>query len=259
MSLSDCIIEKPEEGLFTLPGGYITNDGTCHKEVKLRQLTGKEEEIIVDVDTNSNIPSALTTLLANCIQQIGPIKEITVNVIQKLLICDRDYLLLKLRQITFGNRIDARVLCPNNQCKKPMDIDFDTRNIEIQRKVMGSCVFSHTLSGQSFYKDKNGIIHRDIEFRLPNVYDQEQIAQIYEANQSKALTKLIARCLIRIGSINTIDEDLVQSFSIPTRREIDLVMRKVSPTVDLQINIHCPECGTDFSSLFDIHDFFLGK
>lgn len=259
MSLSDYTKENPEQGLFILPGGYILDDGVCHKEVKLRQLTGKEEEIIVGADSESNIPAILTRVLANCLERVGQIKEINAEIVRRLLICDRDYLLLKLRQITFGDRIDARVQCPNELCKKPMDIDFDIRKIEIERKDIGKGIFFHTLSSHSSYKDRDNIIHSEIEFRLPNVSDQEQIAEIYKVNQSMALTKLIARCLIRIGSISIVDEDLVQSLSIPARREINLRMQEVSPKVDLQINIRCPECGTNFSSPFDIQNFFLEK
>ncbi len=257
--MSNQLKEKSEQGLFILPGGYLTLDGLCHKEVRMRHLTGKEEEIIVGANLQSTIPELLTQVLANCIEYVGPIKEINHDLIRQLLVCDRDYLLLRLRQMTFGDRIDASVQCPNEYCKKQMDIDFDINNVEIERRDIGNGVFFFTLSSLSSYKDKNNAVHSDVEFRLPNISDQEQIAEIYRENQSKALTNLLTRCVKRIGSITTITEELIQSLSMLARREIDLKMQEVSPKVDLQINVQCPECGTKFSSPFDIQNFFLAK
>ena len=259
MSLKDQLEEKPETGFFILPGGYFAPDGSCFKEVKIRQLTGKEEEIVIGLNLQVNIPELLTQILANCIENIGPIKEIDPIVIQKLLICDRDYILLKLRQMTFGDMINANIHCPNDICGKEMEIDFDLKNIEIDRKDIGNGIFLHTLSSISSYKDQSGIVHSDVEFRLPTIGDQEQIVKIYGENQSKALTLLLAKCIKRIGSITLINENLVQSLSINARREINQKMQEVSPKVDLFLNIQCPECEYKFATPFDIQNFFLAK
>jgi hypothetical protein len=269
--------EKPEQGIFILPGGYMLPDGTCYQTVKLRQLTGREEEMILDGDANSdyrnnsninnnNVIKLLTQILTNCIESIGPIKEINSDIVRRLLICDRDYLLLKLRQITFGNRIDAQVQCPNESCRKPMHIDFDLENITVQRKDLGNGVYSIRLSPLASYRDSsnnnNNLKHSDIEFRLPNVGDQEEIAEeLYQGkkNESKALTKLLQRCLIRVGSTSEIDENLVYSLPMLARREIDRKMQEYSPKVDLRIHIQCPQCKMDFTSPFDLQNFFLAK
>ena len=270
--------EKPEQGMFILPGGYMLPDGTCYQTVKLRQLTGREEEMILDGHANSdynnnsssninnNVITLLTQILTNCIESIGPIKEINADIVRRLLICDRDYLLLKLRQITFGNRIDAQVQCPNESCRKPMHIDFDLKNITVQRKDLGNGVYSMRLSPLASYRDSNNknnnVKNSDIEFRLPNVADQEEIAEeLYKEkkNESKALTKLLQRCLIRVGSTSEINENLVYSLPMLARREIDRKMQEYSPKVDLRIHIQCPQCKMDFTSPFDLQNFFLAK
>ena len=275
--MSKSLKEKPEQGIFILPGGYRFPDGSLHQIVKLRQLTGREEEMILDAngavasavnaasdgDNNSknNIVTLLTRILSNCVESIGPLKDINPDVVRQLLICDRDYLLLKLRQITFGDRIDAQVECPNESCRKPMHIDFDLKNIKVERKDIGKGVHLVRLSPRASFMDSrnNGITHTEIEFRLPNIGDQEEIAEeLYKEtkNESKALTKLLHRCLIRVGNISEIDENLIYSLPMLARREIDVKMQEVSPKVDLQIRIKCPQCNTDFTSPFDLQNFF---
>jgi T4 bacteriophage base plate protein len=283
--MSKPLKEKPEQGIFVLPGGYLLPDGSRHQMVRLRQLTGREEEMILDADrvvangnndddyndnNKNNIVTLLTRILSNCIESIGPLKEINSDVVRQLLICDRDYLLLKLRQITFGDRIDAQTQCPNESCKKPMHIDFDLKDINVQRKDIGKGVYSIRLSPRASYRDRknnnnnnnNDVKHSEIQFRLPNIADQEEIAEeLYKEkkNESKALTKLLQRCVIRVGNISGIDEDLIYSLPMLARREIDLKMQEVSPKVDLRIHVKCPECGMDYTSPFDLQNFFLAK
>jgi hypothetical protein len=271
--MSKSVKEKPEQGIFILPGGYVLPNGTRYQMVKLMQLTGREEEMILDTgavadddpnNNNINVVTLLTRILTNCIESIGPLKEINPEIVRQLLICDRDYLLVKLRQITFGDRIDAQSQCPNESCGKPMHIDFDLKNIKVQRKDIGNGVYSIRLSPLASYRDikNNDVKHSEIQFRLPNVADQEEIAEdLYNEtkNESKALTKLLQRCLIRVGTINEIDENLIYSLSVLARREIDIKMQEVSPKVDLRIHVQCPECEMDFTSPFDLQNFFLVK
>jgi base plate protein len=281
--------EKPEQGIFVLPGGFLlsdddysdtSNDAVCEKIVKLRPLTGREEEMIIDANlstrgnnSGSGIIRLLTDILANCIESIGSINEITPDLVRQLLICDRDYLLLKLRQITFGDQVDAQVKCPNESCKKPMNISFDINSIDIQRKDIGNGKFLMHLSRLAAIKvnnnngnsrsnnnnHRNNGTYSEIEFRLPTVADQEEIFDVSVENESKALTKMFQRCITHIGDLTEIDENTIYSMSILARREIDRKMQELSPKVDLQLHAKCPECGVDFTSPFDLQNFFLGK
>lgn len=251
---------KLRSDALVLPGGLLTSDGTCHRSVKLRKLTGKEEEVIFEAKPDSNISTIVIDILANCTLAIGSITQITPDIIRNLLVCDKDYLLLKLRQITFGDTIEARTQCPNEICKNPMEIEFDIRSIEVDNKEIGNGIFSTTLSPLAAYVDpKTGEEYRDVQFRLPTVGDQEEIAPIYKQNESKALTKLLQRCLIRVGPIITFDEEFVYSLPMLARREIDSSMQDFSPRVDLEIQMTCPKCGLSFSSPFDLENFFLMK
>ena len=249
--------EQNESIVFTLPGGYLTSDGNCYKDVELRPLTGKEEELIADRENSKMVASLLVDILANCTKRIGPMTEISPDVIRNMVIADRDYLLLCLRQLTFGENVEARVRCPNEKCKKLMDISFDITGIKIIDKDLGNGFFLTELSDTAAYRDRENKLHKEIEFRLPTAGDQEEAAKIYPKNQSKALTTLFSRCLVRVGDITEIDENIISSLTILARREIESSMKAQMPVVHLGIEVTCPQCNMQFESPFDIQNFFL--
>src|SRR5262245_60130299 len=107
---------------FLLPGGYHDPDGTLHREVELAPLSGCEEELLADC-----APAArtvfLTVLLTRCVRRIGTVSPVPSDMVRGLLIADRSYLVLKLREVTFGAQVQATVQCPWEDCGKKVDID----------------------------------------------------------------------------------------------------------------------------------------
>jgi hypothetical protein len=250
-------IEKMDEGIFILPSGYWDEKGTLHQEVELRSLSGREEELISNRTISYNIAELVTALLSNCVVRIGSISDVKLEIVKGLLISDRDYLLLRLRQRTFGNEIQGTLICP--KCLKKFDMDFDLKDIEITRKNTLRQDFSMRLSNRAAYKDGKGVFHREIVFRLPTGADQEEIIKHIPTNQTYALTELLARCIQRIGNIEEITFNLIQSLSVLTRREIESKMKEVSPSVDVAIEFECPYCTHKFKDAFDLYTFFFNE
>ncbi len=245
--------EMVEDGILLLPGGY--HDGEkFHRKVEIRPLSGLEEEIIADKSLNENTAKLITAILTNCILRIGPIREVTSEIVRRLLVADRDYIILRLRQLTFGNRVEGTIIC--SQCDQKIDIDFDLDDIEVKHENELKPTFTMCLSKQAAYKT-SGEIHQEVEFRLPNGADQEEIAPWIGINEAKVLTELYARCIKRIGSIENITTDLIRSLSILARREIEAKIREVAPSLDLNMKVKCPYCNLDFVDNFNIHSFFL--
>ena len=243
--------------IFRLPGGYISSDGKCHNEVELKPLTGKEEELIADKQNHHNLANLLSLVLTNCITRIGKISKIDHDVVRNLILADRDFLLLCLRKMTFGNKVQARLRCPNTECGELMDLSFDIDSLEVKEKNIGNGIFKSNLSDLAAFTDERKNIHKEFEFRLPTAGDQEEIAEMYEENESKALTRLFSKCLTRLGKITKIDDELVSSLTILARREIESKIKESSPIVNLDIHVSCPKCNTEFESPFDIQNFFL--
>ena len=162
------------------------------------------------------------------------------------LVADRDYLVLKLRQITFGNKVRSTIVCQNQSCGKMMDIEFNIDDIPVNAKNVGNGTFTVKLSESAAYRFGNEK-HDLIEFRLPNIGDLEDVSKIAAAeNYEKAVIIALARCIKKLGNISEITEDLVSSLSLLARNEIEESIRNLSPHVDLEMEIHVQNANTGF-------------
>ena len=238
-------IDDPRSAVFNLPGGYRDVAGRLHREVALAPLTGREEELLAARASGTPLAVLVTCALMACLRRVGPYRPVTGDIVRGLLAADRAYLLLKLRQLTFGDRIAAVLLCP--VCGQRMDVDFfaDQVPIEARRPAAGTATFD--LSPSAAYTAPDGTIHQTVEFRLPTGEDQEIIALAHPAiSEQQAVTVLLARCLRRLGAITPVDEQTAAHLGPITRREIEEQMERVSPSVDLDLEVTCPECGRAF-------------
>src|ERR1035438_272216 len=89
-----------------LPGGYWDSGGVLHREFELGDMTGREEELLVGA-SGTETSSLVSAVLSRCVRRLGGVSPVTEDVARHLLIADRQYLLLKLRQSTFGDVVRA--------------------------------------------------------------------------------------------------------------------------------------------------------
>ena len=258
MSPKRTLDENPLEGNCVLPGGFYKN-GACFREVKFHPPTGRVEELLGCASNSRFLTPAITTLLAYCIERIGPITEITPEIVRDLLVGDRDYLVLKLRQMTIGDRVEATLVCPNTHCGEKIDIDFDLRQIPIKQGKVSSQVFAVTVPGQEAFENNDGDKHYRVEFCLPRGGDQEELAPLAVNNEPEAVNKLLAHCIQRIDGVMEIDESQIEKLSPSAREKIEKTMAELAPQVDLEMEAKCPECGKTFSFPFNMSQFFIDE
>lgn len=244
--------------VYLLPGGYVDESGTIHREVEISPLGGYEEELLANTQINESA-SLVSIILTRCLRRVGTIKQISKQLIQNLLVADRQYLLLKLREETFGDKINANIFCPWPDCGKKISIKFSTHNIPVKESEEKGPVFNMKLSPAAAFKGDNGEMHADISFRLPNGEDQKVISPLVSENESKALVLLLGRCIKAIGPLQNPGRDLINKLSPIARLEIEKKMETVAPKVELTMEAACPECSHEFAVPFDIQDFFFGE
>lgn len=238
------------EKIFTLPGGYF-HDGFMHREVHLKPITGRDEEMLAEMD-GAGEASFTTAILANCIKRLGNLDTVSADVTRNMLIADRDFLLMKLYQLTFGDKVEATLTC--SACDKKMDTEFLLSQIDVVEKNLDSQVFVMELSPQAAYEDREGRNHESIEFRLPNGADLETMESV--KNEADAVTNLLSRCVMRVGE-KKMDESIARSLTSSAYKEIEEKMSQLAPGVEMDMDFTCPECQHSFTTQFNIGLFFL--
>ena len=212
-----------------LPGGVVL-EGNCNlSTATLRPLSGQEEEWLV---CNRGIPSAakVTWLLNACTVSLDDASA-TSDLIRALLVGDRDYLMLQLRQLTFGDDFRAIASCMN--CGGKIDVDFKATEIPVISRPQTDRF--HVL----------GISGRSVQFRLPTGGDQEAV-MAQELNA--AVDEMLGRCVL--------NED-GRKMSPGEKDAVIRAMEQLSPSIELELDITCPECAHTFLMPFDTTVFFL--
>jgi hypothetical protein len=195
--------------------------------------------------------AVLTMILSRCIRRLGSISPVPPPLVRRLLVADRQYVLLKLRTITFGDQVQATVRCPWADCGQKIDIDFSLTDVPVKESEDKGPIYEMELSPEAARPDHDGAVHRTILFRLPNGEDQEVITPLAAAGNAAAeaaLRCLLQRCIQQGGS---------DSLSFLALEEIERRMNAVAPKLELTLEGECRECGHDFAVPFDLQEFFF--
>lgn len=221
------------EGVCFLPGGLVLDDGRRLGRAELRPLTGREEEYVAQ---HAETPSAsmTTRILSACFMRLEN-EPVNQDLIGRLLVGDRDFLMLQLRRMTLGNRFEAVFSCP--ACKRAMDVDFSADDISIEPRPQNTAV----------YEWQRDDLKPPVRFRLPTGVDQEAIVDF---STREAVDSLLTRCVIDDGGVPLTSEE---------RASVIDEMDRLAPQIDLELDLNCPECEYSFTTPFDCTAFFFSE
>jgi uncharacterized protein YbaR (Trm112 family) len=222
------------ETTFELPGGLVLGDERRLSYAELRPLAGREEEWLA---SHPGTPGAkaVTRLLSACLVHLDG-EPPAYEYVQRLLVGDRDYLMLQLRCMTLGDHFRAVLVCP--ACNAKMDVDFDADEVPIERRPQMTSTYTLDLGSE----EKRC---RTVRFRLPTGGDQEAVLGM---DMESAVDALLGRCLIDNGGT---------PLSPTERNTVIDAMEQLAPEINLELELVCPECGLAFVEPFDITTFFF--
>lgn len=221
-----------------LPHGWWIN-GTLCRSVGLRALTGADEEFLAESEGTMLPVTRSRQLLARCLTHYDGAVRITPEAIGELTVGDREALLLHLRQLTFGDRMQAVLDCPQPECGEPMDLDLQVSDLLQPPCRDPRPEYDHTTEhdGQRL----------SIRFRLPTVVDQELAGRQALSDPAAAVDLLLRRCVKSV--VNAKGEPVNWSDAmldgLPAR------MAEIDSQAEMILDLVCPACGKSFSTIFD--------
>ena len=226
-------------------------------EVGLRKLTGNEEALLVEPRLRQNGGKLITALLSACVRTADG-ERLPPATARSLTSADRNYLLLELRRLTFGDELEARYQCP--RCREPTLVLEDLGALQV-RTLSDGAEEETVVELEDGYRDPSGALHHEFVFGLATGADEEAAGGTRDGNPSRQRDVLLARCLQRVGDLEphrleALGARVLADLSMSDRRLIQRALDAAAPGPNLVRTIVCGQCGDQFHAQLDMTRFF---
>jgi hypothetical protein len=233
-------IVSPSDTTVELPGGYVNAAGEVIRTAEVRELTGKDEEVI---SKTNNLGKAVLAIL-----QLGTVKigneAATEKLLDELLIGDRDAILLGILKATFGNTVKIPVFADGEE--KLVEVDINT---DIKTKILTDPVNDRVF----IVKGKNV----DYTVKLPNGVVQREMINNAEKTSAELSTLVLENTLVRIGENPVYSKAQVQALSVVDRRKIIEEINKRAPGPQFEdVVVTDPDTGSEVTVPINLGTLF---
>jgi hypothetical protein len=107
---------------FTLPKGYVDENGTLHRKGVMRLTTAADEILPLKDQKAQRNPAYRTNLvLSRVVVKLGNLKRVDVAVVEGLFASDLAYLQSFYNKINGGGSTEHKVVCPT--CRKNFEVE----------------------------------------------------------------------------------------------------------------------------------------
>lgn len=241
-----------------LPIGYTDEAGQVHRRAVLRKMRGHEEALLYDPALSG--ARLVTELIKSCLVRLGSLSEVDVDLVVQLYCADRNYLLLELRRITLGDRLQCSYRCP--VCHSQVAVLEDLGQLEIQRLPEGEAPADISLQLEDGYVDRKGTMHDALCLRLPRGVDEEFVSPMAGKDPLKAQDALLLRCILSFGTLSKAELEaygvkILRELTMGDRLRLQQALNGQTAGVNFQRTVSCGQCGLIFSGVMDISSFFV--
>jgi len=234
---------------FTLPNG-LSGNGVNYNVVYLEELTGKQQNYLINTKYKSpidHIEPLLNDLLIRIESEDGQELDVPVkDIINKhLSIEDTSFILIKLREITFGGTyILEKEECPH--CQEKQDLSIDLESLEIIKADDKPKITILPKSGLE-------VEYQPISFGKLKGYSSDPDQML-----NNATTSTLSMIVKRIGETTHITEESIMELKALDTTHIQKNVPQQNH-LDSKITHECKKCKKDFDIELEVlsSDFFV--
>lgn len=266
--MEDSLFETPEnaEDTVILPIG-IEKDGARYNKVVIDELSGVDEQLLSNKrKTGGNNAKGMTLILARSIQEIeglvprkkNPDQLIDVNITRNMYQIDRDFLFSRIQILTGNDDTKLSGQCPRCRAQYEQDVKVSEREI-ISWPENESCELEFELPRGYTEVLKDGVkLHKKGRIRFPTGADQEALVRTSSDNLGKAMTSMLAACILKLGELDHLDQQMAARLKSRDRKFLmEKVIRDRSPGLKVWEVVTCYDCGyPELEATVDITGFF---
>jgi len=253
--------EQAASKTLQLPCGLGPDkEGKVHREAEIIPMTGLVRKNIARPEVRQNLAKIVDVVLLACLKKIGPMDRIDRRVLDKLLIGDRDQLLVEIRRLSLGDVIHSTIVC--GSCNQKSDITFHLDRLTVRtlpdkgdgiEVVNGERVFTiDQMTEDERYTIKG-------KFRFPNGSDQTTLGATVSKNPVEAAYQMYMRCLVEWDGqpVEKVSGTLFEDSPLPVVDAVDAEFRKRMPGPDLDQKAICSLCGAENEMDLRASDFLF--
>lgn len=230
-----------------LPHG-LWLDGARQGDAAIRPVTGADELFLAEDAAALAKAERVTGLLQRCVGRIGAIAAPTAEHVRALSVGDREALLLHLRRLSFGSRIDCVVTCPAEGCGEAMDVGFDVSDLLVGDAAADAPFERLALPEHGW----------TAAFRAPDGADQEAAAALARRDAEAAAELLLDRCVVSVT--DAAGNAVERAAALPALATLlPERMSRRDPQAEIRLALDCPACGHGFATIFDTADFMAAE
>jgi hypothetical protein len=235
-------IVPPSDTTVALPGGYVTTAGELLQTAEVRELTGRDEEVISKA---ANVGKALLVILERGTVKVGDLKA-DDKILDHMLTGDREALLLGILKATFGTTTDMSIFCGGCNDFKNVTVDI---NEDIKTKVLADPIADRVFTVQG----KAG----DIEVQLPTGIAQKELINNADKTSAEMNTILLEKTVLKINNSPVYSKIQVQNLPVVDRKKIieEINRRVPGPQFD-DVTMECPDCGSEVTVSINLGTLF---
>lgn len=244
------IDDSPPTEVKLLRGVFNATANDWEKVAVVRELTGEDEEYLAAIDAKEDLSYGdyLNYLLQRSVVSIGSINldNNNKNIIDELIIGDRDLLFLGVIRATYGRGREMQLRCGSCNGSNDVTIDLDNDfNIENGDVDVVSPVVVQLKNGQS--------IHLNYPTTGDSRYALKKGKTTAEQN-----TYIISRCLITEMDRET-RENWSKKLSLVDRKKIVKELNQAQPGPRMEeVKTQCAHCDEELTVMLDWVSLLFG-